>query len=85
MNAESEIIELDVGQPFWDRCFMVAPLVLVGTRDERNFHLRALAAIAQTAQAKDFERRWLSARNPQALRDIMLLSTRARNDTADGT
>ena len=34
MNAESEIIELDVNQPFWDRCFMVSPLVLVGTRDE---------------------------------------------------
>ena len=57
--------------------------VLVGTRDERNFHLRALAAIAQTVQAKDFERRWLSARNEQALRDIMLLSSRDRNDTAD--
>ena len=55
-----------------------------GTRDKRNFHLRALAAIAQTVQAKDFERRWLSARNEQALRDIMLLSSRDRNDMADG-
>ncbi|MFP3938038.1 MAG: amino acid permease, partial [Phycisphaerae bacterium] len=33
--------------------------VLVGTRDMRNFHLRALAAIAQIVQEKDFERRWL--------------------------
>jgi len=58
--------------------------VLAGTRDERSFHLRALAAIAQTVQAKDFERRWLSARNEQALRDIMLLSHRDRRDTANG-
>lgn len=55
-----------------------------GTRDERSFHLRALAAIAQTVQAKDFERRWLSARNEQALRDIMLLSRRDRRNMADG-
>ncbi|NQU76954.1 MAG: amino acid permease [Planctomycetes bacterium] len=58
--------------------------MLAGTRDERNFHLRALAAIAQTVQAKDFERRWLSAKNEQALRDIMLLSSRHRHDTAGG-
>ena len=30
----ANIVELDTGRPFWDRCFMVAPLVLVGTRDE---------------------------------------------------
>jgi len=29
-----EIVELDASKPIWDRCFMVAPLVLVGTRDE---------------------------------------------------
>ena len=29
-----EIVELDAEKPIWDRCFMVAPLVLVGTRDE---------------------------------------------------
>ena len=29
-----EMVELDIGKPIWDRCFMVAPLVLVGTRDE---------------------------------------------------
>jgi len=58
--------------------------VLVGTRDERNFHLRALAAIAQTVQAKDFESRWLSAKNEQALRDIMLLSSRDRAAATPG-
>lgn len=29
-----DVVELDTGRPVWDRCFMVAPLVLVGTRDE---------------------------------------------------
>ena len=33
-KPDKEIIELDAGKPIWDRCFMVAPLVLVGTRDE---------------------------------------------------
>ena len=52
--------------------------VLVGTRDERNFHLRALAAIAQIAQDKDFDNKWLSARNSEELRDIVLLAERER-------
>ena len=29
-----ELIDLDIAGPFWDRLFMVFPLVLVGTRDE---------------------------------------------------
>lgn len=32
--TEKRIIELDASQPVWDRCYMVAPLVLVGTTDE---------------------------------------------------
>jgi mannitol/fructose-specific phosphotransferase system IIA component (Ntr-type) len=52
--------------------------VLVGTRDERNFHLRALAAIAQIAQDKDFDKNWLTARNSEELKDIILLAERKR-------
>jgi len=52
--------------------------VLVGTRDERNFHLRALSAIAQIVQDPNFEKKWMEARNKQALRDIVLLGTRRR-------
>jgi flavin reductase (DIM6/NTAB) family NADH-FMN oxidoreductase RutF len=33
-RSSPKVVELDVGRPFWDRCFMVAPLVLVGTKDE---------------------------------------------------
>lgn len=29
-----EIVELDASRPVWNRCFMVAPLVLIGTRDK---------------------------------------------------
>lgn len=56
-----------------------AVFVLVGTRDERHFHLQALSAIAQIVQDADFEKRWLNARSGEALRDIVLLSTRIRH------
>ena len=52
--------------------------VLVGTRDERNFHLRALSAIAQVVQEPGFEKKWMAARGEQALRDIVLLGERKR-------
>lgn len=52
--------------------------MLIGSKDERNFHLRALAAIAEIAQAKDFDEKWLSARNIQELRHIILLAERKR-------
>jgi APA family basic amino acid/polyamine antiporter len=55
-----------------------AVFVLVGTRDERNFHLHALAAIAQIIHGPDFEKRWMAARNKEALRDVILLGKRER-------
>jgi mannitol/fructose-specific phosphotransferase system IIA component (Ntr-type) len=57
--------------------------VLAGTRDERNFHLRALAAIAQVVQEKDFEKRWHGAKKEQGLRDVILLSNRNRPGAGD--
>jgi APA family basic amino acid/polyamine antiporter len=53
--------------------------VLAGSRDERNYHLRALMAIAQIAQEKDFEKRWLAARDAEGIRNLLLLSTRKRD------
>jgi len=53
--------------------------VLAGSKDERNYHLRALMAIAQIAQEKQFEDRWLSARDSEAIRNLILLSTRKRD------
>jgi amino acid transporter/mannitol/fructose-specific phosphotransferase system IIA component (Ntr-type) len=55
-----------------------AVFVLLGTLDERNFHLRALAAIAQIVQDPQFQKRWLRARTSEDLRDVVLLAERTR-------
>lgn len=52
--------------------------VLAGSADERNFHLRALMAIAHVVQAPDFLSRWMAAPHAEQLRDIVLLSRRLR-------
>jgi len=53
--------------------------ILTGSKDQRNYHLRALMAIAQIAQEKQFEQRWLAARDAEAIRNLILLSTRKRD------
>lgn len=53
---------------------------LAGSKDERNYHLRALMAIAQIAQEEDFEKRWLVARDIEGIRNLILLSTRKRDN-----
>ncbi|MHC4359337.1 MAG: amino acid permease [Planctomycetota bacterium] len=53
--------------------------VLAGSKDERNYHLRALMAIAHIAQEKQFEQLWLTARGTEAIRNLILLSTRKRD------
>ena len=52
---------------------------LIGTKEQRPFHLRALAAICQIAQDPDFKSRWMAAKNKEALRDIVLLGKRKRH------
>jgi amino acid transporter/mannitol/fructose-specific phosphotransferase system IIA component (Ntr-type) len=54
--------------------------VIAGTKDERNFHLRALSAIAQIVQDPHFEERWMSAKSEEALRDLVLLGKRKRHE-----
>ncbi len=58
-----------------------AVFVLAGTRDERTFHLRALAAIAQIVQDTTFDTNWLRARSLDDLRDIVLLAKRRRESS----
>ena len=53
--------------------------ILIGSADERNYHLRALMSIAHIVSESDFERRWFQARNVEQLRDIVLLSGRKRD------
>jgi len=50
-----------------------ALLVLAGTHDERNFHLKALMSIAEVVQKPDFMNKWLKAKRPKELRKIVLL------------
>ena len=52
--------------------------VIAGTSNERNFHLQALASIAQIMQNYNFEKKWLKAKSKENLRDIILLGERKR-------
>jgi len=52
--------------------------ILAGTRDERNFHLRALSAIAQIIHDHKFRKRWKAARSPEDIREVILLGKRSR-------
>lgn len=55
---------------------------LAGSKDERNYHLRALMAIAQIAQEDGFEKRWFEARDAEGIRNLILLSARKRDTTS---
>lgn len=55
-----------------------AVFCLAGTKDQRNFHLQALSAIAQVAMKPEFMNKWKRAKNTSGLRDIVLLSRRMR-------
>ncbi len=51
---------------------------LVGTKDERNFHLKALMSIAQILQDPDFQGQWEKARTANELKAVMLITKRRR-------
>ena len=55
-----------------------AIFVFVGTKEDRAFHLKTLAAISTLVQPDDFEEKWLNAENTHYLRDMVLLSERMR-------
>jgi APA family basic amino acid/polyamine antiporter len=61
-----------------------AIFVLLGTRDERNFHLYSLSAIAQVAGDPEFISRWMKARDKQGLRDVVILGKRLRPWGSEG-
>ncbi|MDI6605854.1 MAG: amino acid permease, partial [Candidatus Omnitrophota bacterium] len=52
--------------------------ILASSLDERNLHLKVLAAIAQITQHPDFDKQWLGASNKEELKNIVLLSERRR-------
>ncbi|ETR73574.1 MAG: TrkA3 [Candidatus Magnetoglobus multicellularis str. Araruama] len=53
-----------------------AAFVLVGTKDERDFHLQALSAIARIVLTPNFENRWKRARSSTGLKHVMIHSNR---------
>ena len=55
-----------------------AIFVLLGTIDERNFHLFCLSAIAQIAGNENFLQLWQQAKGEQGLKDVVLLGERIR-------
>jgi len=57
-----------------------ALFVLAASPAERDFYLQALVAVAQIAQAPDFDRKWRTARGPEALREAVLASERRREE-----
>ncbi len=52
--------------------------ILAGTMDQRNFHLKALMAIAEITTAAGFDQAWKKCRSTEGLRDLVLLSKRRR-------
>jgi len=53
--------------------------VLAGTKDERNFHLRSLMAIAQIVRERDFYENWIRMKDSKSLKMLVLSSTRKRD------
>ena len=51
---------------------------LSGSKDERNFHLKALMAIAQIVQSPDFLSNWMKVNSEEDLRNLILMAERAR-------
>ncbi len=49
---------------------------LAGTMDERNFHLKCLMSIAQIVNNRKFLETWLSVRNTEELRNVIILGRR---------
>ena len=52
--------------------------LLIGSKDVRDVHLRALMAVAEIAQDPEFERKWLKAKGEEQLRTLVLRSKRRR-------
>ncbi len=45
---------------------------LLGSMDQRHFHLVVLSSLAQIVQYPEFEEKWIAAKGPEELRDLLL-------------
>ena len=76
---EIVIIRCKMGISFSEKHEKVKTMIaIVGSRDNRNLHLRALAAIAQIVHNKGFGKTWMQAGTLKNLKDIFLLGDRKR-------
>ena len=74
------VVRCCAGMTFEDeKAPVTTAFFLIGTTDERNYHLRALMAIANIVQEPDFMTRWMTSQSSEHLRDILLLSGRQRD------
>ncbi|MCD4831585.1 MAG: amino acid permease [Anaerohalosphaeraceae bacterium] len=73
VRCKAGVIFSELGEP------VKTAFMLIGSSDERNYHLRALMSIAHIVSEEDFEKRWFGAMNIEQLRDIVLLSGRKRD------
>ncbi len=55
-----------------------AVFILIGTKDKRLLHLKALASIANLVSQKNFQTDWLNAKNTVELKNLMILNNRKR-------
>jgi len=55
-----------------ERPAVKAVFVILGTQDERELHLKLLAALAKIVQTPEFEQQCLLARNEDQLRELLL-------------
>jgi mannitol/fructose-specific phosphotransferase system IIA component (Ntr-type) len=72
------LIRAKAGVIFPDDQLVHIIFILVGSSDERNLHLKVLAAIAQITQVPEFDKNWLAASSKEELRNIVLLADRRR-------
>ena len=72
VRCEEGIVFSDLQEP------VRMAFILIGSADERNYHLRALMTVAHIVSEEGFEDRWFRAKNAEQLRDIVLLSGRSR-------
>jgi mannitol/fructose-specific phosphotransferase system IIA component (Ntr-type) len=69
---ESPVLDLEGPQfPGQDEPVRAA-FVLVRSSTGRSLHLQALAAISSVVGRDDFQERWLAAKGPDELRDLLL-------------
>ena len=60
-----------------------AVFVLIGSADMRDTHLKALMAVSQIVQNKEFFAKWMDAKGPEDLKSVIRLMPRSRRIKKD--